>query len=154
MRYLPYVISALVVISDQLTKRIVIDMIEIGQRYIVIPGILDLVHVKNSGMVFGIMQGNNSTPFQLLMICISIFAIVVLIYWIKNSHSEGRQIIYLSLILGGAIGNLIDRIVKGAVVDFVDIHIGSHHWPAFNFADSTITLGIVFLVVDMLFKEI
>ena len=154
MRYLPYVISAMVVISDQLTKRIVIDMIEIGQRYIVIPGILDLVHVKNSGMVFGIMQGNNSTPFQLLMIFISILAIVVLIFWIRNSHSKGRQIIYLSLILGGAIGNLIDRVARGAVVDFIDIHIGSRHWPAFNFADSAITLGVVFLVLDMLFKEI
>ena len=143
-------LSALVVLLDSLTKWIVATRIELHQSISVIPNLFALVHVRNTGAAFGIGANAESRVVPLLLNsgAIAVFCIVV-IYAFRTAVSDRLLQTGLHLILGGAIGNLVDRFRFGFVVDFLDFYVRDHHWPAFNVADSAICIGIGLLFFDM-----
>jgi signal peptidase II len=145
-----------VVILDQLTKLWVTRTIAPGEKLPVIPGLFDLVHVRNRGMAFGVMNRPGNEWGSYMLIAASFVAIALLLFWFSKAKQEGyRIVIGLSLVLGGALGNLIDRLRSGEVIDFLDFFLSplNWHWPAFNVADSAVTVGVLWLAVYMLFFQ-
>lgn len=143
-----WVVIALVVIAiDQLTKALVESALALGATVYVAP-VLDLVHVRNSGAAFSFLAGASGWQRE-LFIGIGILA-SAWILWMLARAGRGQALFCfaLSLILGGALGNVIDRVRLGAVVDFLHFHWGPYYWPAFNAADSAISCGAVLLIVD------
>ncbi|RJQ15032.1 MAG: signal peptidase II [Nitrospiraceae bacterium] len=133
-------ISLAVVFFDYITKRLIVSNVTPFEHIDVLP-FLRIVHVENKGAAFGIMSNLDNRFF----IAISIIAITtILIYAYKAA--KGTEIYALSLILGGATGNLIDRFISGKVIDFIDFYIGKWHWPSFNVADSALTVGIAIFI--------
>ncbi len=145
MRRFKYVflISLVIIVLDQITKHFVLKYMNPFESIEIFP-FLHIVSVRNTGGAFGMFKSVGSTLF----IAVSVMAIIFVI-WLLIRTKEGY--FGLSLILGGAIGNLIDRLRYGWVVDFIDFSIGKFHWPAFNVADSALTIGvIVFLLSSQL----
>jgi signal peptidase II len=147
-------VALVVIIMDQASKFIISGYISYYQSIPVIDGVLRLVHVRNRGMAFGLMNRPDSGISFYFLVSITIVAILLILYWFTKIKHEDRRLLFgLSLILGGAIGNLIDRIRIKEVIDFVDIYIGSHHWPAFNVADSAITIGTLWIAMNIIFSS-
>ena len=143
-----------VVILDILTKDYIITHFPLYSSRPVIPGFLNLVHIQNKGVAFGILGG--AAPFwrDILLLLFPIVAMTgILIFAFRNPQQKPGIFISLGGILGGALGNLIDRLRFKAVIDFLDIYWGPYHWPAFNVADSAITLGVLFLVFSYMIKK-
>ncbi|GAB6887273.1 signal peptidase II [Desulfothermus okinawensis JCM 13304] len=146
-----FVVAFLVVVVDQVTKFLVKTNMPLYSQKVIIPKLLNLVHIKNKGIAFGIFNGAGGIdPYILTSVTvIAIFFIVYLIF------TEGKKSlitsISLGLILGGAIGNLIDRILFKQVTDFIDLYMGKYHWPAFNISDSAISIGGL-LILFSIFK--
>jgi signal peptidase II len=140
-----------IVFADQLTKAIVRAAIAPHESVEVIPGLVNLTHVLNTGAAFGLLNAADF-PFKSLVIAgLAIGALVAIAVYALSFGTETSLARYsLTLILAGAIGNLIDRAVAGAVVDFVDVYWGQWHFWAFNIADSAITIGAALLILDML----
>jgi signal peptidase II len=136
------IITILTVAADQITKALILEYIRYYESIRLLP-FFQIVNVKNTGAAFGLLRSLGNTFFIIL----SIIAIIFIIYLLLRDDADPLP---LSLILGGAIGNLIDRLRLGYVVDFLDFHIGEHHWPAFNLADSALTIGIGLLFLRML----
>jgi len=130
------------VFIDQITKYLIRKNLSPHEVINILPG-LNIVHVSNTGAAFGILRGAGN----LFFIGISVIAIAVILYLLIK---EKRHLLPYSLILGGAIGNLIDRITIGHVTDFIDLYVGRFHWPAFNVADSSLTVGIIILFIEIL----
>lgn len=153
--YLLFVCPALsVVVLDQITKFMVLKTIHIHESLPVIGGFFNLVHVRNRGMAFGLLNRPGSDFSFYFLVSATIAAVLLLVFWFIRLKEEERKLtVGLSLILGGAIGNLIDRLRFHEVVDFLDLYIGDYHWPAFNVADSAITLGTLWLVANMVFQR-
>lgn len=149
-RALYIALSIGVIILDIWTKALVLRRIDLHETITVIPNFFQLVHVRNTGAAFGI--GANATtklvPLLLNVGAIAVFCVVVL-YAVRSAVTDRLLQTGLHLILGGAIGNLLDRFRFGYVIDFLDVYIGRHHWPAFNVADSAICVGIALLFLDM-----
>jgi len=144
-------ISATILALDQLTKQMVQASITLYDSIEVIPGWLNLVHVHNTGAAFGFLNSANLANKQLLMTGIAVVAMVaILAYAWQVGPRETLPRVGLALILGGAAGNLIDRASVGYVVDFIDVYWRTHHFWAFNVADSSITVGAGLLILDML----
>ena len=142
-----------VTVLDQVSKLVVVHTIGLHESISLIPGYVDLVHVRNRGMAFGIMNRPGENTGVYLLTAATLVALVVLIFWFKRVAGENRKAGFgLSLIIGGAVGNLIDRIRLREVVDFLDIHAGDLHWPAFNVADSAITVGTLLLALALLLE--
>ena len=138
---------AFILIADQLTKFIVDRTMPLHHSIPVIDGFFNLTYIRNTGAAFGILSGAAAAfrlPFLLLFSLLAIGFIVVLLRRLPDR--ETGLITALSFILGGAVGNLIDRAVYGEVIDFLDFYWGNFHWPAFNLADSFITVGVVITV--------
>ena len=132
----PLIVS-LVLISDFITKRMILKWVRPYDSIDILP-FLNIVHVKNEGAAFGMFADLGNSIF----VIISFVAIIVIIAYLAKI--SGRlEIFSISLILGGAIGNLIDRLTIGKVVDFIDFFVDTWHWPAFNIADSSLTVGII-----------
>ena len=151
MKRLPYLLlAAAVIVLDAWTKWLVSTRIDIREAIPLVPSFLQLVHVRNTGAAFGIGANADSRIVPLLLNAgaIGVFCVVV-VYAFRAAISDRLLQTGLHLILGGAIGNLIDRFRLGYVVDFVDVFVKSHHWPAFNVADSAICIGIALLFLDM-----
>lgn len=151
MKRLQYLILAAIVIAlDIWTKALVLARIDLYEAIPVIPSFFQLVHVRNTGAAFGIGANAESqlVPLLLNLGAIAVFCVVV-VYALRSSVHDRLLQTGLHLILGGAIGNLLDRFRFGYVVDFLDVYIGTHHWPAFNVADSAICIGIGLLFLDM-----
>lgn len=142
------IVALVIIIADQITKWWAIDILNSG-KITVIDDFFYLTLVYNRGAAFGIFPGRNY-----LFIVLSILTIAVLIFFYRSFFS-GSSISRISggLILGGAIGNLIDRFRFSYVVDFLDFKFGSYHWPAFNIADSAICVGVTILIVLVLFEK-
>jgi signal peptidase II len=139
------VISLAVAISDYITKKIIESKIALYESIHVLP-FLNIVHVQNKGAAFSIMSGLGNKYF----IAISIVAIIAIILYLSRLP-RGVELYALSMILGGAVGNLTDRIRIGKVTDFIDVYVGGWHWPAFNVADSALTVGIIlFLMANIM----
>ncbi|MCP4716226.1 MAG: signal peptidase II [Deltaproteobacteria bacterium] len=152
--YLVLLVAALVTGLDQLTKVIVCKTIPLYGRIEVLADFFNLIHIRNSGIAFGLFKQFGSQFKVLSLICISLVSLIVIGYLITQIKQNDRlQTAGLALILGGAIGNLIDRFRLGEVIDFLDVHWqNAYHWPAFNVADSAITVGIVIMIYCELFK--
>jgi signal peptidase II len=145
------VIMALVVIADQVTKQLVEATLELHESVSVIPGLLDLTHVRNTGAAFGLLNAAEFPGKPAVMIGIAALALLAIAaYGAQLGLHERLARLGLALILGGAIGNLIDRALRGYVVDFVDMYWGTWHFWAFNVADAAITVGAALVILDML----
>jgi len=140
-------VAALVAAADQATKAWVLAFFTAPDAppWVAVTSVLNLVLVWNRGVSFGMLGDGAVTPWALGLVAAAI--VVALVIWMHRAESRGLAAA-LGLIVGGAIGNIIDRLAHGAVVDFVDVHYGGWHWPAFNLADSAITLGVAWLVFD------
>ncbi|MEA2328324.1 MAG: signal peptidase [Thermoanaerobaculia bacterium] len=151
MKRIPYLILSLaIIVADAWTKWLVASRIDLHESIPLIPDFLQLVHVRNTGAAFGIGANADSAlvPLLLNLGAIGVFFVVVA-YAFRAAVTDRVLQTGLHLILGGAIGNLIDRFRLHYVVDFVDVFVKSHHWPAFNVADSAICIGIALLFLDM-----
>jgi signal peptidase II len=141
----------LIVAVDQLTKAVVRAMVPLHESVTIVPGFMDFTHVRNTGAAFGIL---NLAEFPFKTVLIAVIATAALIgvgiYAASLAHHQLVARIGLALIIGGAAGNLLDRIVAGSVVDFVDVYWRSYHFWAFNVADSAISIGVAIMILDML----
>lgn len=152
---MPLCMAFLVVIVDQLTKLWVMSTFALYQQLKIIPGIFNLVYVRNTGAAFGFLAGEKSWLRQAFFIGVAIIALVVIFFAYNHLKRQGRLFLYaLALIAGGALGNLIDRMRFGSVVDFLDFYLGSYHWPAFNAADSAITVGVGLFLLGTLLQHL
>jgi signal peptidase II len=154
MRKYHFLIAVLVIVLDRASKWLVAGRITLHDSIPVLPGFFRLTHVQNSGAAFGLFADSSSEWKVAILIMFSVLALAVVsaLLW-KNSHSMTTTGVGLSLILGGAVGNLWDRLLSGHVVDFFDFYLGSYHWPAFNIADSAIVVGALLLVAEILFAR-
>ena len=141
-----------IVVLDQVSKYIVMTNIEIHRSIPVISGFFNLVHTRNRGIAFGIFNRPGSDLGYYLLLSTTFAAVILLLFWFSRLKREERILVPgLSLILGGAIGNLIDRIRLREVIDFLDFDLVLIRWPAFNMADSAITVGTFWVVLSLLF---
>ena len=147
-------IAAVVVILDQITKLIVLQRLVPGLPIVLIDGFLAFTLVMNTGLAFGLLAGIPA-GWRWLVGLLSLVALVVLLRVALRILPSGgwREQAAIGLIFGGAIGNLIDRTRFGAVVDFVDVYVRDWHWPAFNVADSAITVGVAALALGVMFER-
>ncbi|HYY69762.1 MAG TPA: signal peptidase II [Terriglobales bacterium] len=154
MRKFHFFIAALVVLLDRTSKWLVGQKINLHESLTVIPGFFRVTHVENRGAAFGLFSDSPSEWKVAVLILFSLIALVVVsaLLW-KNSHAMSVTGLGLALILGGALGNLWDRLLDGHVVDFLDFSVAGHHWPAFNVADSAIVLGALLLMSEILFSK-
>lgn len=137
--FLPFFI----VLIDQLSKILVHAKMNLYDSFTVIPSLLDFTYIRNEGIAFGI----NFSGSKMLFIIFPILITFYLISLLKNKEFEDNTSqIALFLIIGGAIGNILDRILRGYVVDFIDFHINGAHWYIFNVADASVTIGLLFLL--------
>jgi signal peptidase II len=147
-------VSVLVIVLDQWSKQVVLGALAYAERVTVIPGYFDWVHVYNTGAAFSFLAdgaGWQRWLFTLIAVVVS----AVLVIWMKRLRpAETWLAVSLALVLGGALGNLYDRIALGHVVDFILVHWQSqHYFPAFNVADSAITVGAIMLALDMFMSK-
>ena len=154
MRKFHFLIALAVVFLDRAAKWVVSKNISLHDSVQVIPGFFRLTHVENRGAAFGLFAESPSEWKIAVLVLFSIVALVIVsaLLW-RNSHSMSATGVGLALILGGALGNLWDRLVSGRVVDFLLFYIGQYQWPAFNVADSAIVIGAGLLVVEILFAK-
>jgi signal peptidase II len=149
-----FLVSLAVLLLDQWTKGIITRAFDVHQSRTVVGGLFDLTYVRNSGAAFGLFASVDSSIKAIMLNSVAVLVfIVVSAYALRSSHKSVRLQVGFSLILGGAIGNLLDRVRFGYVVDFLDFSISGHHWPAFNVADSAICVGVGLLFLDMLRNE-
>lgn len=150
MRKYHILIASLVVVLDRLTKWIIAQNIMPNDSVDVIPGIFRLTHVQNQGAAFGLFSDSPSEwkVAMLILFSVAALAVVSALLW-KNGNAMNTTAIALSLVFGGALGNLWDRVASGRVIDFLDFYIGRHHWPAFNIADSAIVVGALLLLSEI-----
>ncbi len=154
MRKYYFLMAAIIVVLDRATKWLVAQKITLHDSIPVIPSFFSLTHLENRGAAFGIFD---ESPTQVKITVLILFSIAALVFvtvllW-KNSHVMSATGVGLALVMGGAVGNLWDRLVAGKVVDFLAFYIGSYHWPAFNVADSAIVCGAILLVSEILFAK-
>lgn len=154
MRKWYLLIAVGIVFFDRLSKWAVARSLSLHESISIIPGFFSLVHAENRGAAFGIFDDSPSEWKLALLIVFSLAALVVVsvLLW-KNSHEMSLTGVALSFVLGGAVGNLWDRVLSGHVVDFLDLYVGTYHWPAFNVADSAIVVGAILLIGEILFSK-
>ena len=145
-QYKYYFLSLILVIADQLTKMMVLGSLKLYES-IEITSFFSLTHVHNYGAAFSFLADEDGWQ-QYFLVSISVIASIAIILWMsKTSAKQPYKLIALSLILSGAIGNLIDRAVFGFVIDFINLHYQDFYWPVFNVADTAITLGVILLLL-------
>ncbi|HVS16911.1 MAG TPA: signal peptidase II [Thermoanaerobaculia bacterium] len=141
----------LVVAVDQWSKWLIERRLELYESTTVIPGFFDIVHVFNTGIAFGLFPSRGELFGTVVLGLLGLVALsIVGVYFTRAAPHHTLLLFALSLIMGGAIGNLIDRLLLGAVTDFFDVYVGSRHWPTFNVADSAISIGIGLLALETL----
>ena len=144
--------SATVLILDQLTKYLIETNVRLYSTITVIPGFFNITQVRNRGAAFGILSSTHGNWRSFFFMSVTIVAIAVIARLIWKTQ-ERLLLIAFALIAGGAIGNLIDRIRYGEVVDFIQWYVKSYYWPSFNIADSAISVGVGLLIIEMLMKK-
>ena len=151
MRKYQALIAAAVILLDRTTKLLVISRIPVAHEISIVPGLFQLSHWENTGAAFSIFADSSSPWRTAGLIGFSVVACAVVCYLLwKRGYTLDLIAISLCLILGGALGNLWDRLRQGTVTDFLDFYIGNHHWPPFNFADSAIVVGAILLMARIL----
>lgn len=142
---------AVIIAVDQVTKAIVDRSMTLHQSIPIIEGLFNLTYVRNTGAAFGIFSGSHEAFRLPFLIIVSLAAIGFILSMLRRlRQDETGMITALSLVLGGAIGNLIDRFWHGEVIDFLDVYWSGYHWPAFNVADSCITIGVALTLFYLL----
>lgn len=150
-RAMMYGLAGAVFAVDRLTKWIIETRVSFYDNHVVIPGFFDIVHSENQGAAFGLFAQSTSELRTVLLIGFSVVALVALVVMLwRTSRLDRKTAIALALILGGAVGNVFDRVRWGTVTDFLLFYIGSYQWPAFNAADSAIVIGSGLLLLDVL----
>lgn len=151
-RIIAFIITIVVIVLDRWSKLWIIHHITIGHARTIIPGVFRLTHVLNTGAAFSLFEGSTSpATVRNLLIAFSVFAVIVVLALIWKFGREFTLVSFsLALILGGALGNLYDRVRFSHVVDFLEVHIIHYHWPDFNVADSAICIGACLLLIEML----
>jgi signal peptidase II len=154
-KYIKLVVFAgIIVLLDQVTKALIIDHISFNQTIPVMRGFFNITHIHNPGGAFGLMADLSPALRSIIFLFISSLAVGLIFYFYKKTPPNYPWLAAaFALIFGGAIGNLIDRLRFGFVIDFLDFYIGNLHWPAFNVADSAISVGIGIFVFHLLFKK-
>ncbi|MCW5212557.1 signal peptidase II [Desulfobulbus sp. TB] len=148
-----FLIMVLVVVGDQLSKLWILENFALYDSRVIIPGFFNLTFLRNSGAAFGILSDMPLIWRQIFFISIVVIALVALVVM---QRKMGRESIWYTLsfafIGGGAVGNVIDRVLYGSVVDFLDVYVGEYHWPAFNVADSGICVGVTIFLLLQIFE--
>ena len=143
-------LAGVVLVLDQVTKFLVQANLGFRDAVPLIPGYFDLVHVLNQGAAFGFLNQEGLGWQRGFFIVVSLLACGVIVWLLRSEEGKGRLgATGLGLVLGGALGNLVDRVRTGLVVDFLDFHVGEWHWPAFNVADMGISCGVCLLIISM-----
>jgi signal peptidase II len=144
------VTTGLILLLDQITKFYVDSSMRLHESIPVIQGLFSITHVRNPGAAFGFLADASPLFRAIFFVAVTVLAIILVVHYIWKSRAEEPRLTFaLSLILSGAVGNLIDRVRLGEVIDFLDVYIGSTHWPAFNVADSAISVGAVILFIEI-----
>ncbi|NMA46865.1 MAG: signal peptidase II [Lentisphaerae bacterium] len=144
---LPGLLSLSLVVLDQVSKAIVVRHCPIGWQQPVIAGFFNLVHVRNTGAAWGILAEHT----WLLGLLSVLAALLMVIFFRRLSNDQPFMALVLGVIHGGIVGNMIDRLFRGSVVDFLDFEFAGRHWPAFNIADSAISVGVVLVLLASFF---
>jgi signal peptidase II len=149
-----WLLIAAIVVADQVTKHLVVQRLELHESITIIPGLLDFTHVRNTGAAFGLLNAVDFPGKPLVIALVALVALIVMASYaaqLPPAHRIARA--GLALVLGGAAGNLVDRIRQGYVVDYVDVYRGDWHFWAFNVADAAITVGVTLIVLDLLWPR-
>ncbi len=142
--------ALLIICLDQISKFAVLKSLRVYESVPVIKGFFNVVHVRNRGMAFGFMNRPDMDVGFWILVSATILAVVLLLFWFFRMENESNwTTLGLSFILGGALGNLIDRVRLHEVIDFLDVYVGAYHWPAFNVADAAITVGALMVGVSL-----
>ncbi len=143
--------AAIVIAIDQLSKWLILTEVMNPPRVIEITGFLNLVLVSNKGVSFGLFS-SDAVWAQPALASFAALVSILLVFWMRQAQ-HCFSAIFLGLVVGGALGNAIDRLLHEAVVDFLDFHVAGYHWPVFNIADSAITVGVIFIIAEGLFAD-
>jgi signal peptidase II len=148
-RNAPYFLFILVMIAlDQAAKFVISQTVELYESRAVIPGFFNITRIHNRGAIFGAFNQSNNQVVFIALTAASLLALgLVVFYFFKTPASDRLMKISLALIMAGALGNLLDRLTRGFVIDFLDVHIRNSHWPFFNVADSCISVGAVLMLL-------
>ena len=147
-------LALVVVVADQWSKWMVEEYLPPLASRVVLPGLLDLTHVRNTGVAFGLFAARGNLWGTLALTALGLAAMAIIgLYFHRTPKAERLLLTSLALILGGAMGNLLDRLFSGGVTDFIDFYYGSYHFHTFNLADSAITIGISIMALDALFRR-
>ncbi len=143
-------IALAVLIADQISKAAILDLMQPPRSIEILP-VFNIVLAMNRGVSFSLFASHGEwTPYILTGVALAMVA--GLLWWLRTAETTLTRVA-IGLVVGGALGNVIDRVRYGAVVDFLDVHVGASHWPAFNVADSAITIGAILLMLDALFSR-
>jgi len=147
-------IVSLVALIDQLAKSYIVKSLRLYESTVIIQHFFNLTYTRNPGAAFGLLADQDGTFRSVFFLLISVGALIFLVYFfIKTPSEDTLTLVAPSLILGGAIGNFLDRVQRGEVVDFLDFYVGRFHWWIFNLADSAITVGISILILQSFLKK-
>lgn len=154
MRAVPFSIAAIIFVLDMVTKRLIERYVSLWDVHVVIPGFFQIIHTKNPGAAFSLLADSDSLTRAIVLIGFSLALLVFIAYMLWQATRPGSGEPWtsrtgLALVLGGAAGNVYDRIAYGEVTDFLDVYIGSYHWPTFNVADSAITIGAGLILLNL-----
>jgi len=153
---LPYLgLVGIVLLLDRVSKSVIHSRFDLGETLPVVNGFFDIIYVRNTGVAFGLFSSVSSpAKATLLSVFAASAAVIVVFYSIRNPVGHRLLQLSLALILGGALGNLYDRVMHGYVIDFLSFHLNVYHWPAFNVADTAISAGVIFLAAEIINDEI
>jgi signal peptidase II len=148
------IIVSIVILFDQISKRIILAYVPLFSSINVIPGFFDITHLQNPGGAFSFLANQSVLVRKIVFLALPFAALFLLFYFYKKTSEKEKWFLFsLALIIGGACGNLIDRFLMGKVVDFLDFYIKNMHWPPFNIADSAILVGMVIFAGHIIIKK-
>ena len=149
------IVAGAIVVFDQITKAVILNTLPLYSSVTVVPGFFSLTHIHNPGGAFGFLSTQSTNVRNIIFVLISAMAAGLIFYFYQKTPKNYPLLSTgFALIFGGALGNLIDRIRFGKVVDFLDFYIGNYHWPAFNIADSAISVGVAIFLFHIVFKKL
>jgi signal peptidase II len=149
-----YLLAAFgIYVVDQMTKAWAVRALRFGDDRVIVRGFLDLIYTQNSGIAFGQLQEGGAFGRWFFVVLAVAAAIAVLYYFMRTPRNDDRVLGACALLLAGILGNLTDRARLGFVVDFIALHAGNYHWPTFNVADASITVGALLLAYDLVFDH-
>ena len=143
-------VIVLVLGADQAAKHAIEKYTTMDYFHVVIPGLLNLIHTHNPGVAFSMFANAHSPAVRFLLVLFSV-GVIVFLFWLLAAERAGGKMgqIGMALIIGGAVGNVVDRLTQRGVTDFIDLHLGSYHWPTFNVADSAIVVGAALVLLEL-----